>query len=83
MEMPTCPKALTTQNNVSYPKKKVTLRIFSIQCEERYKINYVPNMKALAQVLMTENANLPLNYNQTPTNADTSSKALIILRISS
>ena len=50
--MPTCPKTLTTQNHVFYPKKKVTLSIFSIQCEERYKINYILNKKALAQVLI-------------------------------
>ena len=28
----------TTQNHVYYPEKKVTLSIFNIQCEERYKM---------------------------------------------
>ena len=36
MKIPTCPKTLTTQNNVFDPQKMVTLSIFSIQCEERY-----------------------------------------------
>ena len=33
---PTCPKTLTTENHVFYTKKKATLSIVSIQCEERY-----------------------------------------------
>ena len=37
-EIPTCPKTLTTENHVFYPKKKVTLSTFNIQCEERYKM---------------------------------------------
>ena len=32
--MLTCPKTSTTKNHDFYPKKKVTLSIFNIQCEE-------------------------------------------------
>ena len=52
--MPTCPKALTNQYHVFYPKKKVTLNL-----KKGIRCNYIQNMKALAQVLMNENANLP------------------------
>ena len=56
MKIPTCPKTLTGQNHIFYPKKKITdSASSSFNVKKGIRCNYIPNMKAIAQILIEKN----------------------------
>ena len=53
------------------PKRRSHSASLTFNVKKGIRCNYIPNMKALAQILMNKNANFPLNFNRTPTETPT------------
>ena len=52
MKIPTCPKTLTTEYHVFTPKRRSHSASAAFNVKKGIICNYIPNMKALAQILI-------------------------------